>query len=280
MRVGSNPNKGNVLAEQLKPIVLAVVTHLPNITTAYHSKRLEVVQTCLTTMRQNAQMETTFLVWDNGSIPELREWISGEFIPDVFIQSENIGKTAARTMISRMLPSETILAYSDDDMLFYPDWLRPQIDILNNFPNVSVVTGYPVRTAFRWGIENTVKWAGENGKLETGRFISEEYESDFAFSVGRTPEWHKNYTANDIDYRVTRNGITAYCTAHHCQFVGYADVIAEASKFNNLCLEDDKQFDITLDKLGLRLATTQRTCRHIGNVLDEEIKKEREKWQV
>jgi hypothetical protein len=39
-------------------------------------------------------------------------------------------------------------------------------------------------------------------------------------------------------------------------------------------MADERLFDITLDTLGLRLATTQRLTRHIGNVLHEELRKE------
>jgi glycosyltransferase involved in cell wall biosynthesis len=145
--------------------VLAVVTHLPN-ENNYHAKRFEVIQACLLSMTQGVIIPHSLIVWDNGSEPRLREWIQRIIKPAVFIQSENIGKSAARKMIAQMLPPKTILAYSDDDIMFYPDWLRPQLDILEHFPNVACVTGYPVRTAFRWGIENTLRWAKQNGEIK------------------------------------------------------------------------------------------------------------------
>lgn len=271
MRIGQNPNKSSASTMRFAPVVLAVVTHLPNTTTAYHSKRLEVVQACLRSMRDNAQMEHTFMVWDNGSIPALRDWLQFEFKPDVLILSENIGKNSARTALARMVRPDTIFAFSDDDILYSPNWLAPQIELLVNFPNVAAVSGYPVRTSFRWGNDNTLMWA-RGYKLETGHFIPQEWEDDFAVSVGRTPAWHKDYTKDDIDYRVTYNGKQAYCTAHHCQFIARAETIGRLLQFDGLAMGDEKPFDIALDKLGLRLATTQRLCRHIGNVLDEALK--------
>lgn len=275
MRVGQNPNK-NLIVDGYYPVVLAVVTHLPNSTTAYHSRRFEVIQNCLKTMRAGAGVDHTFIVWDNGSIPQLQNWIENEFKPDIFVKSANIGKINARTSMAGMVHPESIFCYSDDDMLFYDNWLKPQIDLLENFPNVSVVTGYPVRTAFRWGIENTKKWAMENARFELGRFIPQEWEDDFALSVGRTPEWHKNYTKDDVDYRITYNGKQAYATAHHCQFISRAGTIAKMKYYDNYAMGGEKPFDIAMDNIGLRLATTQRVARHIGNVIDEKIKMELE----
>lgn len=269
MRVGSNPNKG-ANTDNFEKVILTVVTHLPNTTTAYHSKRLEVIQTCLTTMREGAHVEHSFVVWDNGSIPELRRWLQYDFKPDMLMLSENIGKTAARTSLFRMVPPDSIVAYSDDDIYFYDDWLTPQMELLQHFPNVAAVTGYPVRTAFRWGIENTLAWARrtKGAKLEEGKFIPREWEDDFAVSIGRDPKWHAEYSANDVDYRVTYKGVQAYCTAHHCQFIGMADKVGRVLGYDNKAMGDEKPFDIALDKIGLRLATTQRLTRHIGNVLD------------
>lgn len=274
MRVGQNPNKPSYAPAEFSSVCLAVITHLPNLTTAYHWGRIEVVKTCLRSMRAGANHDHTFMVWDNGSIPELRNWLQDEFKPDVLILSVNVGKGAARTALGRMVPPRSILAYSDDDMLFYDNWLEPQIELLNHFPNVACVSGYPCRTAFRWGIENTIAWARENAKLETGIFLPQQWEDDFAFSVGRTPQWHREYTLDDMDYRVTYNGRQAYCTAHHCQFIARAETVGRILQYDHLAMGDEKPFDITMDKIGLRLSTTQRLARHIGNVLDDEIKKE------
>jgi hypothetical protein len=271
MRVGQNPNKAAIVSAYA-PVALAVVTHLPNTTTAYHSQRLEVVKACLTSMREGVHREHTFMVWDNGSIPDLRDWLRYVFKPDVLILSNNIGKTNAQHSMAGMLPENTIFCYSDDDMLFADNWLDPQINLMQAFPNVACVTGYPVRTAFRWGVENTIAWARARGKLEVGTFIPQEYEDDFALSVGRDPEWHKQYTDNDVDYRVTYNGVQAYCTSHHCQFITRAGTLTSLKQYDNYAMADEKPFDIMMDKLGLRLATIQRVARHIGNRIDDSIR--------
>jgi len=273
MRQGQNPLR-NSGAAKLKPVILSVVTHLPNMT-GYHARRLEVIQACLISMRAGAGMDATIAVWDNGSCADLRDWLQFEYRPDLLMLSPNIGKTAARTSLFRMCPPGSIVGYADDDMYFYPGWLEPQIELLKHFPNVAVVTGYPVRTSFRWGCENTIRWARKHAKLETGRFIPDEWERDFATSIGRDPDWQIGaYTQDDTDYRVTHNGRQAYCTSHHCQFVGYQETLVKAARYDGAAMGDEKPMDIRLDDLGLRLATTQRYTRHIGNIMDDALRLE------
>lgn len=271
MRVGSNPNRV-ASAKGFRPIVLTVVTHLPDLTSEYHKRRFEVIYTCLTSMRQGADMEHTLMVWDNGSSSALTNVLPD--LADVVILSPNIGKTAARTSMIRMLPPKTIIGYSDDDMYFYPGWLAPQIELLRHFPNVAAVTGYPVRTASRWGCENTLAWAEANGKLERGQFIPRQWEDDFCVSIGRDPARHAETSALDREGRVTYKGKQAYCLGHHCQFIGYQEKLVQATAYDGRAMGDEKPLDRTLDAIGLRLSTTQRYTRHIGNVLDDNLRKE------
>lgn len=271
MRVGSNPLRSDRV-NGLPAVMLGVVTHLPN-EIGYHAKRFDVIRACLSSMKERADYPHGFIVWDNGSIPKLKEWIRREIKPDIFIESRNVGKSIARACVVNMLPEKTILAFSDDDILYLPNWLKPQIELLQHFPNVSSVSGYPIRTSFRWGCENTIRWAKQNGELEAGRFLPDEWERDFAVSIGRDVKVHFDGTQKDVDYRVTYKGKRAFCVSHHCQFVGYAGRISQAVKYDAAAMADEKPFDNALDALGLRLSTTQRLARHIGNVLDEEIKK-------
>jgi len=241
--------------------------HLPNFE-GYHAQRFEIVKECVRTMREGAGLPHSFMIWDNDSHPTVREWICDEVKPDIYIQSINVGKNQARRAMSAMLPADTILNCSDDDMAYSPNWLQPQIDILNNFPNVAAVSGYVVRTSFRWGNENTKAWAKAQGILKSGKILTEDSEREFCKSIGRDYEVHKSTTANDYDYFATYNGYTAFLTAHHCQVLGRAGVLASASKDDYLAMGEERDFDIALDKSGLRLGTMERLVRHIGNIPD------------
>lgn len=271
MRVGNNPKRTQYADSQFSAFFLCAVTHLPS-RDGYHAQRFEVVTECLKSMRDGAVLPHTFAVWDNGSDEGFRSWLTHEFRPDFLILSGNVGLTAAKTSLFRLAPPGSVIAYADDDMLFRPGWLEPQIALLSGFPNVACVSCYPVRTQQRWGNSNTLAWAKKNAKLEVGRFMLDSDERDFARSVGREPTWHADYTAHDLDYRITYRGISAYATAHHCQMVARAEVLARIVRYDAAAMAPERLFDDKLDELGLRLCTIERYARHVGNVLDDEIK--------
>lgn len=275
MRIGSNPNV-KAEGEQWGKVVACVITHLPELK-GYHEKRLEVVQCCLETMRANLGMDAQVLVWDNGSCDELRDWLRDEYQPDYLFMAPNMGKATARANIVSMLPDNTIVAVADDDMLFHPGWLRAQVELLQHFPNVGQVSGYPVRTTFRWGVNSTLSWAKKNAQLDMGKFIPAEWDLDFCNSIGRDYQYQKETTVHDYDYRVTYLGKSAYTEAHHAQWVGYAGVIRPFCVRSNQAMRTEHAFDNAVDGAGLlRLTTIERYSQHIGNVMEPKLKA---KWQ-
>ena len=80
MRIGNNPMRGKPLQHTMPGEVATVTTHLPN-QEGYHAQRLEVVQTCLKSMRNGAP-GIPVMVWDNGSCQELRDWLLDDYRPD------------------------------------------------------------------------------------------------------------------------------------------------------------------------------------------------------
>jgi hypothetical protein len=254
--------------------IAASIVHLPDVSLPYHSQRMEVVKLSLLSMRAGAQ-DVQIVVWDNGSCPELRDWLANEYKPDRLILSANIGKTNARKSIFGMFPSETVIAIADDDMFFYPDWYKESLELLLKFPNVGQVTGYPTRIQFRFNNSFTLSWAEANAKLDAGRYIPEEWEFDFAESVGIPWEQHDNRTLDEDDYRIEYNGLQAYATAHHCQFMGYAGTLYPLMNWSDETMPDEKPFEAKINAAGLlRLATIQRYTRHMGNVIDDRLRKD------
>lgn len=274
MRTEMNPNR-QAKADSFAPYIASSVVHLPNLE-GYHKDRFEVVKTSLTTMRENAGLGCQILIWDNGSCQEFRDWLVNEYKPDFAVLSVNVGLSSARAHILNVLPPQTMVGVADDDMYYYPNWFKAQVDLYNSFPNVGQVSGYPVRTQMRWGNNFTKKWGRAHAKYETGRFIPDEWDKDFCTSIGRDYEWHKKYTKKDLDHRVTFREASAYAVAHHCQFICEAGKIAPLMRFTNEAMSDDKLLDNAVDGAGLlRLTTTERYTRHIGNVLDDDLKPKR-----
>ena len=268
-RIGQNPNRFKPAPTKVSEIVLTCVTHLPNFE-GYHAKRFEVVKKSLTSMRENSGGDFTTIVWDNESCVELRDWIENSYKPDIFIKSKNIGKGSARAALFGMLNPYTIVNFSDDDIYHYPSWLMPQVKLLKHFPEVSSVTGYPVRTAFQWGIENTI----ERLKPTYGRFLPEEWEIDYARSIGIDIDKHLLSTSQDNDIIVEHEGVKAYATSHHCQQVGRAGILRDSARLiiTHACIPNERLYDTMLDRMGNRLATLERLTRHMGNVIDDDLR--------
>jgi glycosyltransferase involved in cell wall biosynthesis len=271
--VGQNPLRYKP-AVKFPPVIGTVVTHLPS-QDGYHRERLEIIKTCLNSMRGNAGRYLPILVWDNGSCTALLDWLTTEYLPDWLVISQNVGKNSARTSILRMFPFETVVCMSDDDIYYYPDWLNPQIDLLETFPDVGAVTGYPVRSSFNWGNKSTLAWAEAHAKVSYGRFIPDEWEADFCRSVGRSLSKHGEVVGNTQDAIIDYRGYRAYATSHHCQFIAQAGRLEGILDWNGVSVGDETNFDMTIDELGyLRLATLDRLTRHMGNHLDERLKQD------
>jgi len=275
MRTLTNPNHKKPAGYKLKAVIFFVVTHWrDDDTSGYHKERMEVIQTCLETMRDRAHCDHTFFVWDNGSSRLLLDWLQDDFQPDILVQSPNLGKGLARAMALKMLPLNAVVCCSDDDIYYYDNWLFPQVGILRLFPNVAAVSGYPIRTQFRRGIESTLEWARACAKLEQGRFIPESWERQHAASVGWSWDKYNKLTENDVDYRMSYLGQRVYAQSHHCQFIGIVEKISQVADaaVDGLLTPDEWPFDVALGEVGLRLCTEERLCRHIGNILDEDLR--------
>lgn len=272
MRVGNNPLKFKETNEPNNKIVISAVTHLPNYE-GYHAQRLEVVKLCLESMRKNAGVDDIQVaIWDNGSCNDFRKWLLGKYKPDTIVLSRNVGKMSALKGLSGMFNKNTIMSFSDDDMLFYPGWLEASINVMRAFNVPCVVSGYPVVTAFRWGCKNTIDWGKAHGEVAKGKLIPKQWDIDFCNSIGRNYDDQIRTTVADFQYKMKYHGVEVYLTSHHCQYTTFVDTVHKYHWFSNMALEDEKPFDIALDENGvLRLTTAKRYSRHIGNIIDDDI---------
>jgi hypothetical protein len=250
-------------AQLLSKVVCLVVTHLPNME-GYHADRLDVVQTSLRSILKESPYT---IVWDNGSCHEFRTWLRSYPTARVVL-SENIGITNAVKTVLSGLPEDTIVAVADDDVEYFPNWLQPQLDILITLPNVGVVSGCPTRIGSALAVESTLDWAQANAEIESGRFVSDEDELDFAHSLGKSWEEHQREVGYLADIRITYKNVSALVGAKHWQYVCYSGRIAPLIQWTGEAMAKQRPFDLAIDAAGLlRLSTVRRYTRHIGNVL-------------
>lgn len=270
MRLGNNPLKSFAIPPPAR-VVVAVITHLPSLQDEYHATRFDVIKQSLWSLyTRGGNVEFDICVWDNGSCEPVREWLDN-FYPHRLVLSRNIGKTNALKSIMRMCPPDAILAYGDDDIEYFPGWLAPQIEILETYPNVGTVTGWPVRLMSAWGEIGTLTWANQHAQVETGKFIPSEWDRDYCSSIGRDYEDYKTHVWGIQDSRITYKGVQAYAMSQHCQFVCYPERVESLIPWTDAAMADEIEWDKAVDAAGLlRLATVEQLTRHMGNVLESE----------
>jgi cellulose synthase/poly-beta-1,6-N-acetylglucosamine synthase-like glycosyltransferase len=134
---------------------------------------LDVLKVSLESMRKDAGLPFDLMVFDNGSCPEVRDFLVKEKeegrIQYLILSEKNMGKGGAWNVMLAGAPGE-IIAYTDADVLFSPNWLSRSVELLETFPNVGMVTARPFRTSPEF-YESTLEWAKENATLDEGQFI-------------------------------------------------------------------------------------------------------------
>ncbi|MDQ3007944.1 MAG: glycosyltransferase family 2 protein [Chloroflexota bacterium] len=206
MRKGQNPAKFVKDVARPEWITVALLNYIPFLS-GFYAETLDVLKVCMESMRKDAGLPFDLMVFDNGSCSEVREFLVKEKeegrIQYLILSEKNMGKGGAWNVMLAGAPGE-IIAYTDSDVLFSPNWLSRSVEILESFPNVGMVTARPFRTPPEF-YESTLKWAREKATLEDGQFIPWETFLEFNLSLGQTEEENRKVYAETGDWRITYN---------------------------------------------------------------------------
>lgn len=286
-RIGINPARGRILTERPRSITVCMVTYIPE-RAGYFAHRLEVLKLALASLAAHTTTAHDLMVFDNGSCPEvveyLRRQLTDRTIHYLLLSAANIGKIDALRILFQAAPGETI-AYSDDDIFFYPGWLEAHLELLQSFPQAGMISGTAVRNAAghaRRSLEALAAAPPEGITVERRRCIPDEWEADWAASTGRDPQAHLESTRDVEDWvvRATRpqgGWIEAVGSANHFQFVAPKAVILQAlpETWTGKLMGSMIELDEAVDSLGrLRLSTLNRYTRHMGNALSPDLLQE------
>lgn len=273
MRVGQNPAKSLKQTSQPSKVTVAVVTYIPFLS-GYYAQSLEVLKACLNSIWQNTTHPYDLLVFDNASCADVRNFLSEvhqkKRIQYLVLSDKNMGKGGAWNFIFQAAPGEYI-AYSDSDVHFSPGWLTDSLEILGTFPEAGMVTARPMRTPERL-YTNTLEWARQTRDvtLESGKFIPWESYREHILSLGVSEEQGREWFESRSDWRLTRNGISAYVGAAHFQFTAGKSIIQKFLPFNmDRPMGQVRSLDKQVNEAGyLRLTTCKPLVKHMGNRLD------------
>jgi len=253
-----------------------MLTHIPD-QSGYFQNRFDVMRLSLESLIAHSPADTDVLVFDNGSCKPVVDYLrsmrdSGQ-IDYLLLSHRNVGKIGAFQILFRAAPGE-IIAYADDDILFLPGWLEASLSVLDAFPNVGMVSGYYVRSHMKHGVQSTLDFAEAPGHTtERGKLISEEWERHYADNYGRTWEQYQQEVSGVEDLVVTCQGVQAFASAQHMQFLTPKKIILEAlpKQWGGQLMGQMKELDISVDSLGyLRLSTREPVTQFLGNAISEE----------
>jgi len=272
MRIGQNPAK--YLKEVAKParITVAVLNYIPFVS-GFYAQMPDVLQACLDSVRDGADLPFDLMVFDNGSCEEVRQHLLDEHqagkIQYLVLSEKNLGKGGAWNVILGGAPGE-ILVYADSDCLFYPGWLSASLKLLETFPHVGMVTARPFRTNPEYYTQ-TVAWAEgcADAKVERGAWIPWETFKEFDLSLGQPEAEIKQHYDTSEDVRLTYQGVQAIAGGSHWQFMAYKKTLAEFLPFEmDRPMGQVKQLDQRMNAAGyLRLMPVEPYVMNMSNTL-------------
>ncbi|MBI3169891.1 MAG: glycosyltransferase family 2 protein [Chloroflexi bacterium] len=270
MRKGQNPAKFVKDVARPEQITVALLNYIPFLS-GFYAETLDVLKVSLESMRKDAGMSFDLMVFDNGSCEEVREYLVKEKeegrIQYLILSEKNMGKGGAWNVMLAGAPGE-IIAYTDADVLFSPNWLKRSVKILETFPNVGMVTARPFRTSPEL-YTSTQEWARKNATLEEGQFIPWETFLEFNLSLGQTEEENRKVYSETRDWRLVYKGVTALAGASHWQFTAYKSILQKFLPFDmDKPMGQVRQLDKRMNDAGLlRLMVSDPLAMNMSNTL-------------
>ncbi len=272
-RKGVNPAKFINSVSKPERVTVAVLNYIPHLS-GFYADMLEVLKVCLSTVRENTDLPFDLMLFDNGSCPEARQLLMDRYeqgqIQYLVLSDKNLGKGGAWNFIFNAAMGE-ILAYSDNDVYFYPGWLSKSIALLEGFPKVGMVTSRPFPTRPEL-FSSTLEWAAGTPQVtvEKGQLIPWEVMQAFDMSRGLSEEQARAEYDDRENVRIGYQGLTAFAGASHWQFVAYKADLQRCLPFDmDKPLGQVITLDEQLNASGyLRLMTSEPLTQNMSNRLD------------
>ncbi len=281
-RLGKSPQRELLNQRPPRKVTLCMITHIPHVA-GYYKDRMALAELSLNSMITNAGDSRIFdvVILDQNSCSEwkqkLASWHQSGWITNVHFMGYNRGKLEGLRFLFNSVQSE-VIGYTDDDVLFFSDWLNQQI-LLLGIPACELVTGSPVLTKFKfYGVGQEAMKDSPSFDVSLGK-IGKEYPmkwlEDDGICRGIPPEEYLKIVKDEEvkPLIIEWQGVKAWAVGHHMQFLARRKEVKKyLPKPTNRLMGMMREWDVAMDNAGiLQLATFDRTCRHMGNVMDQDI---------
>lgn len=280
MRKGQNPAKAGNKAYKPKRLGIATLVYIP-IQEGYFAQSLGIFKAHLTSVWKYTDEEFDYLVFDNGSCPEIKyELLTLQekgLITTLISSINNLGKTGALNEILAAMQNEWI-CYADSDMLFRPGWLEACWKINSSFPDIGMIGAQIIYPDWEVDKGNSLFRTIKNDAYRFSQekpptWITEEY----CRARGITGDRKLAYENMLLDKVCNINtAVECYLGGNsHQQFLARREVLQRILPLPSglqLSREEDTYQDRRLDELNyLHLTTTIPYLYHMGNTIDPEI---------
>lgn len=257
-----------------KPTTVIVLTCIPH-REGYYKQRFDVTRLCLASIVKHTDTPYDLMVFDNGSMPEVVDYLvqlrNEGVIQYLLLSQKNVGYGAALNIAFRCAPGEYI-AYTDDDVFFYPNWLSEHLKVLNTFPKAALVSGQLVQGDFTH--DAVPKVAAEHGIAISEFQVPREWTERWCRNMMIDPDEFLSRPAIQAskDYLLELDGVKAFAGARGYAFVFRRSLLDEMPPLWSdrvIGGEDAEWHRVANEKGYMRLSTFHRLTDHIGNVLDD-----------
>ena len=269
------PHPLKMVTQPFQParVTVVMVTCIPS-SSGYYEDRLHILKICIQSLVKHAGEAFDLLVFDNGSESSVVDYLvdlrNSGAIQYLFLSQKNIRLAPALNIALNAAPGE-VIAYTDDDVFFYPEWLSKHLEILNQFPDVGTVGG---QALVGDRLHDSVEVAAKKNDIDIEPFsIPEPWTEKWCKNMNIDLERHlETDVADGREYfRISSNGVSALSGGPGYAYVFNKSLLSDIPKFENLGSGIEYRWHETVDKSGLmRLSTPEVTTDHIGNVLDDE----------
>lgn len=273
-RTMHNPFRYVQATSEPKETTVVVVTHIPT-NVGYFDQRFDILKLCLNSIFAHTDCAYDLVVVDNGSIPEVVNYLLSlkeeNKTQHLILNSQNLGIGAAWKMGFGFAQGKYI-AYTIDDVYFYPNWLSQYLEIFKTFPKVGIVSGNMIDGD---ELHNSVLKVVKEENIKISPFkIPIEWTQKHIESLGGDLKNYLNLPSvkNCKNYLLEKDEVKAFSGANGYAGVFPKEILRIVPPFptDKLIGTPDYYFHKSVDDAGfMRLRTFNKCEEHIGNKLNE-----------